>query len=291
MTDLTIDRDTGSQQPSLPEITTENLTGMVVASFDACPDPRMKEVMTSLTRHLHDFLKEVRPTDQEWTNAVEFITEAGQISGPHRQEVLLLSDVLGCSILLDIMNHSAGKGATETNLFSPWYIPDARPIENGGSLIRDESKATVLFQGKVTGQDGEPIPNAKIEIWLAEPDQEYDVQHGDDAPIDYRGTFHTAPDGSYSFKGALPPNYPIPTDGPVGKLLTLTNRNVWRPAHVHYMVHADGYRTLNTQVYFTGDKYFENDAIFASKPSLILDPKPRDGGMMEVTFDIGLAKL
>ena len=241
----------------------------MLASFAGAGDDRFREVAESLVRHLHAFANEVGLTEAEWFKAVDFLTRTGQISDDKRQEFILLSDVLGLSMLVIGLAHPAGGGATESTVFGPFFVEGSPAVENGGDLAAGAPGQPCFMQGRILSTAGEPIPAASIEVWQADEDGFYDVQLPELAAPRGRGHLRSGADGGFSFWSVLPEAYPIPTDGPVGELLGAAGRGPMRPAHVHFMVQAPGYETLTTHVFVAGDEYLDRDAVFGVKSSLI----------------------
>jgi protocatechuate 3,4-dioxygenase beta subunit len=275
------------------------VTDEVLASFAGASSARYREVMQSLVRHLHGFAREVRLTDAEWQQAIEFLTRAGHITDDRRQEFILLSDVLGLSMLTVGINAPASAGATESTVFGPFFVAGAPEIALGGDIAFGAKGQPCHVAGTVRGTDGKPVPGARIEIWEADEDGFYDVQYPD-GHLAGRGWLSSGPDGEYRFWSVHPAPYPIPDDGPVGDLLTAAGRGPMRPAHLHFKVVAPGYRTLITHIFVAGDPYLDRDAVFGVKDSLIVDfaaqragagPDGRtlDGPWTSVAFDIVLA--
>jgi hydroxyquinol 1,2-dioxygenase len=255
--------------PKRPPKTPEQITDDVVASFDDCTDDRLRELMQALVRHLHGFVAEVNLTPREWTQAIEALTRTGDITDAHRQEFVLWSDSLGASMLVDALENTLPEGATESTVLGPFYVPDA-PLREYGANIAEERDEGVpaLVHGRVLDLSGAPIPGAEVDVWQNGADQLYAVQKPEGPEDHLRGRFLTRQDGSYAFVAVRPVPYPIPYDGPVGEMLTLTGRHPWRPAHIHMIVRADGYRSLTTHVFDQASEYLESDAVFAVKPSL-----------------------
>jgi protocatechuate 3,4-dioxygenase beta subunit len=249
--------------------TPEELTADVLASFDGCEDPRLREIMQALVRHLHGFVLEVGLTPPEWEGAIQTLTRTGHITDERRQEFILWSDSLGVSMLVDALENTVPAGATESTVQGPFYVPGS-PLREYGADIAQEPDAGVpaLVHGRVLDLDGQPIAGAEVDVWQNGADQLYAVQRPEAEEDHLRGRFLTREDGSYSFVAVRPTPYPIPYDGPVGKMLDLTGRHPWRPAHVHMIIRADGYRTLTTHVFDVESKYLDSDAVFAVKPSL-----------------------
>ncbi|PWU55392.1 hydroxyquinol 1,2-dioxygenase [Micromonospora globispora] len=277
------------------------LVERVVTSFDNTPDPRLKELMQALTRHLHAFLQEVRLTEQEWQRAIEFLTAAGHITDDRRQEFILLSDVLGASMQTITLNHEAYRNATEATVFGPFFVEGSPEIELGGDIGAGASGQPCWVEGTVTDTHGNPVPHARIEVWEADEDGFYDVQYGDDR-VSARGHLYSDGDGSYRFWGIAPTPYPIPHDGPVGRLLAATGRSPMRASHLHFMVQAEGFRTLVTHIFVRGDELLNRDSVFGVRDSLVMDFEPQlagsptpdgrdlgDRAWSQVRFDIVLA--
>ena len=247
----------------------DELVATVVASFDAAPDPRLKQVMQSLTRHLHAFIRDVRLTEEEWNTAIEFLTAVGHITDEKRQEFVLLSDVLGASMQTIAVNNHAHKGATDATVFGPFFVEDAPEIPLGGDIAGGASGQPCWVDGTVTDTDGNPVAGARIEVWECDEDGYYDVQYADDR-IAGRAHLSTDDHGRYRFWGLTPVPYPIPHDGPVGKMLEAVGRSPVRAAHLHFMVTADGLRPLVTHIFVDGDPQIDiGDSVFGVKESLI----------------------
>lgn len=237
--------------------------------------PRLARIMSSLVTHLHAFVKDVELTEAEWEVAVDFLTRTGQTCSDARQEFILLSDVLGVSMLVDAINHRAPGDATVTTVFGPFHVEGAPEREMGANISLDGKGEACLFEGRIVDLDGRPIENARVDVWSDNEDGFYDVQQPDvQPPFNNRGTFRTGKDGTYAFRGIKPVAYPIPDDGPVGKMLAALGRHPWRPAHMHFMVTAPGCERLITHLFVAGDAYLASDAVFGVKETLIVDFKP-----------------
>ena len=244
-----------------------NATEAVLDSFSKIKDKRLKQIMNSLITHLHQVVKEVEPTEDEWMKAIMFLTKTGQKCDDRRQEFILLSDVLGVSMLLDAINNRKSKDETETTVLGPFHAPSPT-VTNGENIAKSVVGDNCIVSGNIMDIDKNPIPGASIEVWQSGPDGLYDVQKDGDV-VDLRATLSSLKDGSYLFRTVKPQYYPIPVDGPVGDLLNNLDRHPYRPAHIHFMVKADGYKDLVTHVFIDGDKYLESDTVFAVKKSLI----------------------
>src|SRR5882724_6134744 len=275
-----------SRNPVFPELT-EDVVGRIAATADA----HVREVMEILIRHLHAFVRETSLSHQEWRNAVAFLTRTGKMCSEKRQEFILLSDILGVSMLVDAVNNSAGTGLTDSTVLGPFYAGPQRELAHGDTiLLREEDGPPLLVEGAVSSQNGAPISNALVEVWQTAPNQLYDVQDDAQPEGHLRASFRTDERGTFSFKSVLPVSYPIPDDGPAGQLLQMMGRHPFRPAHVHFMISARGYRTLITHLFLSGDAYLDSDAVFGVKPALIVTPEERDGSH-RIVYHFGLERL
>ncbi len=247
----------------------ERSADVVAASFADTPDSRLREVLTALTRHLHEFIKEVELTEEEWTTAIEFLTATGQKCDPVRQEFVLLSDVLGVSMLVETINHRAG-GGTESTVLGPFHMVESPERELGANIALDGKGEACLVTGTVTDPTGKPLPRALIDVWQANEDGFYDVQQPELQPErNLRGLFSADDEGQFWFRSIVPRYYPIPTDGPVGSLLAATRRHPIRPAHMHFIVTAPGHRPVTTHLFVADSPYIDSDAVFGVKESLV----------------------
>jgi catechol 1,2-dioxygenase len=245
------------------------LTEHVIASFDASTDPRLREIMQALVRHLHALASELSLSEAEWEAAIRVLTETGEITDARRQEFVLWSDALGLSMLVDAIAHETARAATESTVRGPFWVPGSPAREFGDSIAEREAGLPAWVQGRVLDPDGEPIAGAELDVWQNGDDRLYAVQDPDAPETHLRGRFRTREDGSYAFLGVRPTPYPIPDDGPVGRMLAATNRHPWRPAHIHMIVAAAGYRPLTTHIFDAESEYIDSDAVFAVKPSLL----------------------
>ena len=254
-------------------MTAGELTQTVVARLQSTQDPRLRQVMTSLIRHLHGFVADVALTQDEWLTAIRFLTATGQICSDRRQEFILLSDTLGVSMLVDLLAGPSGTGAagfaTESTVLGPFYVPGSPERGYGASIVERPSGEPAWMAGRVTDTDGNPIAGATLDVWQNADDMLYAVQDPDSPAGNLRGLFRTQPDGSFAFLGVRPTAYQIPADGPVGQLLASTGRHPWRPAHIHVIVSAPGYLTVATHIFDAASKYLDTDAVFAVKASLV----------------------
>jgi len=255
--------------------TPEDITAAVVASFDAAPDARLRELMQALVRHVHAFAAEVRLTEEEWRAAIATLTATGHITDEQRQEFILWSDALGVSMLVDALANLRPPGATESTVLGPFYVPGSPLREYGESIAAEPAGTPTWVHGHVRDLDGAPIAGAELDVWQNGDDRLYAVQKPEGPAEHLRGRFRTRDDGSYAFLAVRPVPYPIPDDGPVGRMLAATGRHPWRPAHIHMIVRADGYETVTTHVFDAASEYLDSDAVFAVKPSLMREIAPR----------------
>ncbi|TDD35854.1 6-chlorohydroxyquinol-1,2-dioxygenase [Actinomadura sp. KC06] len=271
MSDDAPDPAAGPAHPPSSELFSEERSADVVAaSFAATPDPRLRQVMTSLVRHLHDFVKDVELTEREWAAAIEFLTATGQACTSTRQEFILLSDVLGASMLVETLNNRAGGGLTESTVEGPFHMVASPRRELGADIAEDGKGVPCLVTGSVAGPDGRPVPDATVDVWQANDEGFYDVQQpGVQPDLNLRGLFTADGEGRFWFRSIVPRHYPIPQDGPVGRLLEATARHANRPAHIHFEVSAPGYRTVTTHLFVAGTPFIDSDAVFGVKPSLV----------------------
>ena len=245
----------------------------VLAAYDNSPNPRLAEITKSLIRHLHEFVAEVGLTREEWFAGIEALTRTGQMCDEQRQEFILLSDTIGVSMLVEMINHVAAEGSTEPTVFGPFHVEGAPQREMGDSIIVDsmEGDHEVAFAGRVLGLDGSPIEGATLDVWETASNGFYDVQDGGQTPMNMRGVFTTGSDGSYEIKGIRPVPYQIPGDGPAGDLLFENGRHNWRPGHMHFVVAAPGHKTVITHLFDAASDYLDSDAVFGVRDSLVVD--------------------
>ncbi|AWK70299.1 hydroxyquinol 1,2-dioxygenase [Rhodococcus oxybenzonivorans] len=291
-----IERDVTPEQRAVEDTLVEK----VVQSFDRTPDPRLKQVMVSLVKHLHSFIRDVRLTEAEWGAAIDFLTQAGHITDDVRQEFVLLSDVLGASMQTININNTAYQDATEATVFGPFFVEDSPRVELGGDVAFGAPGEACWVEGSVTDTGGLPVPGARIEVWEADEEGLYDVQY-DAGKRSGRGHLYTDTNGDYRFWALTPTPYPIPDDGPVGQMLATVGRSPLRASHLHFMVAHEGWRTLVTHIFPAGDAILWDDSVFGVKQSLIKEfeqqpvgtPTPDgrtiDGTWSRVRFDIVLA--
>jgi hydroxyquinol 1,2-dioxygenase len=258
-------RATGDSHP----MTAADLTEAVVARFADAPDQRLGQIMQSLVRHLHAFAVDVQLTQAEWLAGIRFLTDTGHKCDDKRQEFILLSDTLGLSMLVDLMEHEGDGSSTESTVLGPFYVPGSPERELGASIAERPSGEPAWVAGRVLDTDGQPIAGAEVDVWQNGDDMLYAVQNPDAPQTNLRGLFRTTDDGSYAFLGVRPTDYPVPDDGPVGRMLSATGRHPWRAAHLHFIVRAPGFRPVTTHVFDDGSRYLESDTVFGVKPSLV----------------------
>lgn len=267
------------------DFTVDTATAAVVESFQATPDPRLRELLQSLTRHLHDFVRDTEPSMREWEAAIEFLTAVGQQCDDTRQEFVLLSDVLGVSMLVETMNGT--QHGTESTVLGPFHMTTSPRRDLGDSIDLLGTGRPCVVSGRVTSSDGTPLPGAELDVWQCTEDGFYDVQQPDVQPSgNGRGLFRADADGYYWFRSVIPSHYPIPTDGPVGSLLNATGRHPYRPAHVHFIAAAGGHQPVTTHAFVASSLYLDSDAVFAVKRGLIIDFRDSDDTASAIRFGV-----
>jgi protocatechuate 3,4-dioxygenase beta subunit len=266
----------------MPQFNDTELTAAVIRSFEETPQPRVKFLMEELVKSLHDYVRKTDLTFDEWSYAIDFLTRVGQKCTSTRQEFILLSDVLGVSMLVDAVNHRQREGATETTVLGPFYVGEHKQVPHGTDISADLSGERMFVQSRVTDLKGKPLADVPIDVWHADDDGYYDSQrptYETDGPSS-RARFISDADGRFFFRTILPCSYPIPTDGPVGEMILQTRRHPMRPAHVHFLVNASGYEPLITHVFIDGDKYLDSDVVFGVKDDLIAKVEKRTDPVM-----------
>ncbi len=257
-------------------MTPAELTDQVLRAYGGTPDPRLRELISALISHLHAFAEQTRLTPEEWQAGVQFLTAAGRKSDERRQEVILLSDVLGLSSLVDQVN--AAPGVSESTVLGPFYVPGAPVRATGEHIGRPEDGEPALIRGTVTSAAGQPLAGARVDVWQASSNGRYDTQDPGQPPFNLRGVFVTGPDGRFEFRTARPVSYPIPADGPVGDLLRATGRHRWRAAHIHAIISAPGHCSVTTHIFDADNPYLDSDAVFSVKDSLVRPFRPASPG-------------
>ncbi|HEX7952109.1 MAG TPA: intradiol ring-cleavage dioxygenase [Burkholderiales bacterium] len=253
------------------DATEANLTEAVLARLEGAQDARFRQVMASLIRHLHGFIRETELTEREWLTAIEFLTATGRKCDDKRQEFILLSDTLGVSMLVDAINHRKPGGATESTVLGPFYVSGAQDKPMWADIAGAAPGKPAYISGRVLDVDGKPITGAMLDVWQTDGEGYYDVQRPGGGERYARGKFTTGAEGCYGFRTIKPVSYPVPTDGPVGSMLLGMGRHPYRPAHVHAIVTAPGYERVATHLFVDGDEYLDSDAVFGVKHSLVVE--------------------
>jgi protocatechuate 3,4-dioxygenase beta subunit len=250
------------------------VTDEVVERLEGTPDPRLREIMVSLVRHLHAFAVDVGLTESEWMTGIQFLTDVGHMTDEVRQEFILLSDTLGLSSLVVELTHGAESIVTESTILGPFYVDNPPVRELGDNMAEGDPGETLVVSGFVRSSDGTPLPHAQLDVWQTASNGLYDVQDEHQAAGSLRGRFYTDDDGGFRFRTVRPVSYSIPDDGPVGKLLASTGRHPWRAAHIHFIVSAAGHEPVITHVFDSADSYLESDTVFGVRRSLIRTLEP-----------------
>lgn len=252
--------------------TEQNSVEVVTGRNENAGDERLKAVMNVVIAKLHEAVKEIEPTQEEWLSAIRFLTETGHKCDDWRQEFILLSDVLGVSMLVDAINNRKPSGASESTVLGPFHVADAPQLPMGANICLDGKGEDMVVSGRILDTEGRPVAGAVIDVWQANDEGFYDVQQkGIQPDFNLRGVFRTGADGTYWFRAVKPKFYPIPDDGPVGRLLRALGRLPFRPAHLHYIVSAEGFAPLTTHIFDPDDPYIETDAVFGVKESLLAE--------------------
>ena len=250
--------------------TEANSAEVVISRIAADTDPRLRQIVSVLVKHLHAAVKELEPSQDEWLQAIQFLTATGHKCDDWRQEFILLSDVLGVSMLVDAINNRKPSGASESTVLGPFHVDGAPELAMGADICLDQKGEPMLVRGRILDTEGKPIAAAKIDVWQANDEGFYDVQQqGIQPEFNLRGVFRTGSDGAYCFRGVKPRYYPIPADGPVGQMLQALGRHPYRPAHLHYIITATGFAPLTTHIFDPDDEYIHSDAVFGVKQSLM----------------------
>ncbi len=282
--------------------TEENSVEVVTGRNANAADPRLKQVMEVITRKLHEAVKEIEPTQEEWFQTIMFLTKTGHLCNEWRQEFILLSDVLGVSMLVDAINNRKPSGASESTVLGPFHVADAPEMPMGANICLDHKGEDMFIHGRILDTQGQPVADAVLDVWQANDEGFYDVQQkGIQPDFNLRGVFRTGADGRYWFRAVKPKFYPIPDDGTVGKLLGALGRHPYRPAHLHFILKADGFETLTTHIFDPDDPYINSDAVFGVKESLLAEFRRVDdaertrqlefeGWFWEVEYDFVLAR-
>jgi hydroxyquinol 1,2-dioxygenase len=251
------------------EFDERSITQAVIGRLSECDDPRFKRIMTSLVTHLHDFVREARPTEAEWLAAIQFLTDAGKTCTDKRQEFILLSDTLGVSMLVITLNHPADQGSVESTVLGPFYWEGAPDLPLGSNLAEGVKGEPTFYSGRVLSVDGRPLENALLDIWSGNGEGNYDMQMPGETGMRARGRIRTDAEGRYWFRSIKPTFYPVPTDGPVGRMLLKMGRHPYRPGHIHMIVSAPEHVPVTTHLFVAGSQYLESDTVFGMKESLV----------------------
>jgi hydroxyquinol 1,2-dioxygenase len=265
----------------------KNLTAEVLKRIRNTRNPRLKQIMTAYIKHLHAFVREVKPTPDEWMQGIQFLAETGQWCNDKRQEYILMSDTLGISMLVDALNYKATGGATQSTVLGPFHRERAPEFPLGASISKHAADGEpCIVSGTVRDAKGNPVAGAKLDIWEGGADGLYDSQKGDE--MNLRGVFHADQQGRFHFRCVTPSFYPVPNDGPVGRMLLATGRHPMRPPHLHFWITAKGYKPLITHLFVKGGKYLDSDAVFGVKPELIVDFRKGKDGVASARYDFVL---
>jgi catechol 1,2-dioxygenase len=248
----------------------DSVTGIVLKAMSRTPDPRLAEIMESLVKHLHEFVREVRPTEEEFEHGLDFLLRVGKASGAEKNEMILLADLLGLSTLVTMINNTQGKGETDPALLGPFYRAESPRYTSGENISRGEAGGgePLSVHGRVTDIDGKPVAGATVDVWQASPVGLYENQDPKQPDRNLRGLFETDAEGRFHFRSVRPAGYPVPTDGPCGEMLRAQDRHPYRPAHIHFMISKEGYKTLVTQVFANDDDAIAADVVFGVTPAL-----------------------
>ncbi|HWF09272.1 MAG TPA: dioxygenase [Bryobacteraceae bacterium] len=272
-----------------------SITDAAIEQMATTKDQRFRQIMDAAVRHLHAFAREVDLTPEEWLEGIKFLTATGQMCTAYRQEFILLSDTLGLSSLINSLHdRRATEDSTKSSLLGPFYRQDSPVMEPGETIAKKATGPEVGMYGRVTDSAGNGIPKASIEIWQPDDEGYYDLQKHDPKEMDLRGRFHTNADGTYHLRTILPTGYMIPMDGPVGDMIRAQGRHGYRPAHIHFLIGAPGYREVVTALYLSGDPHLDSDTVFGVTASLVADPKTNDpdspfAGIPSIRYDFELA--
>jgi hydroxyquinol 1,2-dioxygenase len=259
-------------------VTEENITGLAVERWATAEDPRLAEVMTALVRHLHDFAREVRLTEDEWMAAIQWLNRTGQISNEKREEFILASDVLGLSMLVVQMNHRLDPRATPATVLGPFHVEGSPEFDFGGDMSQGLSGSPLFVHGTVRDLDGAPVAGAVLDVWQSDSEGLYESQHADVDEARLRAKYTTREDGTYCLRTIAPLGYSIPMDGPVGELIGRTRISHFRPAHIHFLLNVPGFEPLITHLFEGGAQYLDSDVVFGTKQELVVPFEPHDAG-------------
>ena len=254
----------------MPYVTEANLTDVVMDRWKYIPDPRLRQIMASMVEHLHAFVREVEPTETEWFTAIDWLTRTGQQCTDKRQEFILASDVLGISMLVDVINHRLASKATPTTVTGPFHVHDSPELADGANMAEGAPGVPCFVTGVVRDLDGRPIKGAILDVWQTDGEGLYEAQRDVSEPW-MRAVYRSGADGSYVIRTVAPIGYTIPMDGTVGELMNRTNIGHMRPAHIHFLIDSPGHHRIITHLFQRGDPYIETDVVYGVKEPLIVD--------------------
>ncbi len=254
----------------MPYVNEQNLTDVVLERWKDIPDARLRQIMASLIKHLHAFVRDIEPTGAEWATAIDFLTRTGKMCDDKRQEFILFSDVMGVSMLVDAINHRLASGATPTTVEGPFHVPNSPQFANGADMATGAPGIPCFVSGTVRDLDGKAVAGAKLDLWQTDGEGLYEAQRDVTEPW-MRGLYRSQPDGSYVVRTVAPIGYTIPMDGTVGELMNRTKISHMRPAHIHFCVEAPGYHRVVTHLFQRGCPYIETDVVYGVKEPLIVD--------------------
>ncbi|MET8644712.1 dioxygenase [Streptomyces sp. NPDC004074] len=262
------------------DLTSDTITEAVISTMGDTKDPRVAEILESLVRHLHSFVREVGLTEEEWAQGVDFLTRTGQKCTSTRQEFILLSDVLGVTMLVDALSNRRPAESTQNSVLGPFFREDRPQYAEAADISGGLPGTPLFFEGRVVDREGAPVTAAAVDVWHSDADGHYDVDVPGQVGPAMRALFRTDETGHFSFRSIRPNSYPIPGDGPVGQLMRATSRSLMRPAHVHLMIDAPGFERVTSMLFPSDDPYLDNDPVFGVKESLIesYDSYPADTG-------------
>jgi len=286
----------GKREGDMEDFDQFSVTEAVIAQMANTPDARLREIMESAVRHMHAFARDVNLTPSEWLMGIKFMTDVGKACTPFRQEFVLLSDVLGLSSLVNVLHDGTRmESGTDTSLLGPFYREGAPAMALGDSIARLTDGPRIMVFGQVRDAEGRGIPHASLQVWQTDEHGEYDLQKHDPKTMDDRGCFTCDGEGRFHFRSVRPLGYTIPMDGPVGALVTAQTRHGCRPAHIHFLISAEGYRELTTSVYLGDDQYIDTDTVFGVSKALIVHaemgvPGSPDPSLPSIRYDFSLAK-
>lgn len=258
------------------DVNEKNITDVFMGYMGPDMNPRLREILGSLVRHLHDFAREVNLTHDEWNKGIAFLETTGEISDKERHEFVLLSDILGLSSLVDMM-HNASEG-TSSSVLGPFHITGSPPLPLGGDLRKDFDDTVLLVQGTIRGPEGKAIPGATLDVWQTAPNGLYSSQDPDQDTYSFHGIQTVEDDGRYRFTSVRPVEYTVPSDGPAGDILRACGRHPWRPSHLHFIVEAEGFKPLVTEIFAADDPYLDQDTVFGVRKDLVMSYQEMPAG-------------